>query len=30
MEEVLSLIQMILDTIAYYFSLIFGTKTEEQ
>lgn len=30
MEEVLSLIQMIFDTIAYYLSLVFGKKEEEE
>jgi len=30
MEEVLSLIQMIFDTILKYFSLIFGGNKEEQ
>ena len=30
MEEVLSLIQMIFDTIAYYFSLVFGKNTDEE
>lgn len=30
MEEVLSLIQMIFDTIAYYFSLVFGALNEEK
>ena len=29
MEEVLNLIQMIFDTITYYFSLIFGNKEEK-
>lgn len=29
MEEVLSLIQMIFDTIAKYLSLIFGSNKEE-
>lgn len=30
MEEVLSLIQMIFDTIAKYLSLIFGSKEEDE